>query len=145
MVLKLYNYNLDVISKCHKEHVIADVLSCPHLLLTEPLLNGDLLEVMTVQVLSSHHTHELLWRGMSHVKSSLMLFCMVGQTPKGNCPMQYALHPFFSMCKELTVQDGLLLHGQGLIIPSVLQKFFVIQLHQGHRSITIIQVCCKIC
>jgi len=39
------------------------------------------------------------------------------------------------MKEELTVEDGLLLRGQRLIIPAALQTFYVGQLHQGHPGI----------
>ncbi|KAL1281249.1 hypothetical protein QQF64_000052 [Cirrhinus molitorella] len=59
MMLKLQHYILDVIYKRGKELFVTDALSRAYLPSTEPPLSDDLLEVMTLQVLSLRRAEEL--------------------------------------------------------------------------------------
>ena len=43
-----------------------------------------------------------------------------------------ALRPYHGQCDSLTVEDGLILCGEGIIIPPVERKKVLEQIHQGH-------------
>lgn len=114
---------------------MADALSRAHLPESEPPLTDDLLEVMTVQVLSSRRTDELRNAVKSDITCQQLSEVIVHGWPSTSKELPQQLRPFFSMKEELTLEDGLLLRGQRLMIPAALQKFYVGQLHQGHPGI----------
>ena len=48
------------------------------------------------------------------------------------CP----LHPYWQHCETLTVEDGLVLHGEALIVPHSERERVLHQLHQFYQRIT---------
>lgn len=135
MMLKLQRYDLDVMYKRGKELFVADALSRAHLPESEPPLMDDLLEVMTVQVLSSRRTDELRDAARTDITCQQLSEVIGRGWPSRSKELPQQLRPFFCMKEELTLADGLLLPGQRLIIPAALQKYYVGQLHQGHPGI----------
>ncbi len=135
MIMKLHHYHLDVIFKRGKELFVADALSRAYLSSFDPQLTDDLLKVMTVQVLSSHRIDELRAAVQKDVTCQQLSDMIRNGWPATSKELPYSLPPFFSMRDELTIQDDLLLRGERFIIPPVLQKLYVGQLHQGHPDI----------
>ena len=135
MMLKLQRYDLDVMYKRGKELFVADALSRAHLPESDPPLTDDLLEVMTVQVLSCRRTDELRDAVKNDITCQQLSEVIVRGWPSTYKELPQLLRPFFSMKEELTLEDGLLLRGQRLVIPAALQKFYAGQLHQGHPGI----------
>ncbi len=135
MMMKLHRYHLDVIFKRGKELFVADALSRAHLSTSDPQLTDDLLEVMTVQVLSSHRIDEIRAAVQKDVTCQQLADMIRNGWPATSKDLPYSLRPFFSMRDELTIQDDLLLRGERFIVPPVLQKCYVSQLHQGHPGI----------
>ena len=43
-----------------------------------------------------------------------------------------ALRPYYGQCDSLTVEDGLILHGEAIIVPPGERKKVLEQIHQGH-------------
>ncbi len=130
MMTKLHRYHLDVIFKRGKELFVADALSRAHLSTSDPQLTDDLLEVMTVQVLSSRRIDEIRAAVQKDVTCQ-----QLADMIRNGWPATSKEPPFFSMRDELTIQDYLLLRGERFIIPPVLHTFYVGQLHQGHPGI----------
>lgn len=108
MMMKLHYYHLDVIFKCGKELFLADVLSRAHLSTSDPQLTDDLVEVMTVQVLSSCHIDELRAAVQKDVTCQQLSDMIRNGWPATLKEIPYSLRPFFSMRDELTIQDDLL-------------------------------------
>lgn len=106
-----------------------------HTYLSQPPLTDVLLEVMTVQVLSPRCTDELRDAVKSDIPCQQLCEVIVRGWPSTSKELPQLLQPFFSMKQELTLEDGLLLRGQRLVIPAALQKFYTSQLHQGHPGI----------
>ena len=48
------------------------------------------------------------------------------------CP----LHPYWQHCETLTIEDGLLLHGEAIIVPPLERERIIHQLHQFYQGIT---------
>ena len=48
----------------------------------------------------------------------------------------FPLHPYWQHCETLTMEDGLVLHGEALIIPLSERERILQQLHQFHQGTT---------
>ena len=48
----------------------------------------------------------------------------------------HPLHPYWQHCESLTVENGLVFHGEALIIPQSEREKFLGTLHQSHQGIT---------
>ena len=60
--------------------------------------------------------------------------CQDGWPSKPDIPQ--ALRPFYSVAGELSTQDGLLMRGSRIVIPTVMRKEVLVQLHAGHQGIS---------
>ncbi len=139
MMLKLQRYSLNVIYKRGKELFVADALSRAHLSSTEPPLTDDLLEVMTLKVLSSQRTEELRSVIKSDPTCQRLVDMIMHGWPSSFKELSHDVRPFFAMREEFVVENGLIFRGQRLLIPSLLQSYYVTQLHQGHPGLAATQ------
>ncbi len=139
MMLKLQRYSLNVIHKRGKERFVADALSHAHLSSTEPPLTDDLLEVMTLQVLSLQQTEELRSVIKSDPACQRLVDMIMHGWPSSFKELSHDIRPFFAMREEFVVENVLIFRGQGLLIPSSLQSYYVNQLHQGHPGLVATQ------
>ena len=48
----------------------------------------------------------------------------------------HPLHPYWKQCETLTIEDGLVLHGEALVVPPSERERVLQQLHQFHQGIT---------
>ena len=46
------------------------------------------------------------------------------------------LHPYWTFCKELTIEDGLILKGTQIIIPAKKHEAILRQIHDSHLGLT---------
>lgn len=133
MMLKLQRYN--VIYKRGKELYLADVLSRAHLPSTDWDETSEDYDVMTVEVLSSRRIEELRQETQAdHLCRRLSEVVAVGW-PDSSKKLPHDLRQFYAIRDELTVDNGLLLHGQHCVIPHSLQHYYIRQLHQGHPGL----------
>ena len=68
------------------------------------------------------------------VCQKLVHYCKHGWPYQHNIPGP--VRPYLSVASELTVQDGLLLKGARIVIPSTLRLSILDRLHSGHQGIT---------
>ncbi len=122
MMLKLQRYNLNVIYKRGKELFVADALSRAHLSSTEPPHTDDLLEVMTLQVLSSQRTEELRSVIKSDTTCQRLVDMIMHGWPISFRELSHDVRPFFAMREEFVVENGLIFRGQRLLIPIIVTK-----------------------
>ena len=45
------------------------------------------------------------------------------------------LHPYWTFHEELTIEDGLILKGNRIVVPNKQQKTILNQIHQGHLGL----------
>ena len=76
------------------------------------------------------------WKRYTHARMGTM-------TVKGSLPTArrggqatQALKPFHSVAGELSTQDGLLMRGSRIVIPTEMRKEVLVQLHAGHQGIS---------
>ena len=68
-----------------------------------------------------------------NICSQIMDFCEFGWPEKNN--LSTPAKQYFPYKAELTVQNGLLLKGQRLVIPTSMQKCMLGKIHEGHQGI----------
>ncbi len=122
-----------------KELFVADALSRAHLSSTEPPLTDDLLEVMTLKVLSSQRTEELRSVIKSDPTCQRLVDMIMHGWPSSFKELSHDVRPFFAMREEFGCENGLIFRGQRLLIPSLLQSYYVTQLHHGHPGLAATQ------
>ncbi len=124
MMLKLQCYNLNVIYKRGKELYLADALSRTHLPSTDWDESSEDYDVMTVEVLSSRRIEELRQETQAdHLCRCSSEVVAVGW-PDSSKKLPDDLRQFYAIRDELTVDNGLLLHGQRFVIPHSLQHLY---------------------
>ena len=64
----------------------------------------------------------------------VIAYCQEGWPSKPDIPQ--ALKPFHSVAGELCMQDGLLMRGSRIVIPTEMRKEVLVQLHAGHQGIS---------
>ena len=47
------------------------------------------------------------------------------------------LRPYYGQWDSLTIEDGLILHGEAIIVPPEERRKVLEQIHQGHRNIKV--------
>ena len=53
------------------------------------------------------------------------------------------LHPYWTFHKELTIEDGLILKGTRIVIPTKKRKAILKQIHDNHLGLTKCKLCAK--
>ena len=97
-----------------------------------------------ILALTSHWTlpfimHTCPQTGRKHFNKPLqvILRCMLLPTSSHDIKeVPHPLHPYWQHCETLTVEDGLVLHGEALIVPPSERERILNQLHQFHQGIT---------
>ena len=68
---------------------------------------------------------------------------MVGQTAPNNCPKN--LRGFWSCKDELSVEDGLVLKGERVLIPTTMRSYILRNIHAGHQGMEQSKLRAKTC
>lgn len=68
------------------------------------------------------------------VCEQVMKYCTYGWPDKNH--VNDAIKPYWQHVGDLTIQDGLLLHGKRLVIPSSMRLDILSKIHSGHLGIT---------
>lgn len=135
MMFKLQRYNLNVVYKRGKELYLADTLSRAHLLSTDWAESTEDYDVMTVEALSSRRTEELRQETQADYLCRRLSEVVAVGWPDSSKKLPHVLRQFYAIRDELTVDNGLMLHGQRFVIFHSLQHYYVRQLHQGHPGL----------
>ena len=53
------------------------------------------------------------------------------------------IHPYWTFCKELTIEDGLILKGTRIVIPNKKHEAILKQIHDSHLGLTKCKLCAK--
>lgn len=60
---------------------------------------------------------------------------VAGDWPLSMAAISAALHPYFKLCHEVSVQDNFLFRGFCLVVPVVLRHTIVTLAHEGHQGV----------
>ena len=133
MLLHLQNYEVKITYRPGKEMLVADTLSQ---YVPMPALDIAL-------DLAIHHVHITLEKKMAFqqsIKEDLLL-CSLAETiitgwPEDIKDLPNALQPYHAHWDILTVEDGLILQGESLIIPHLEREKVLKSIHEGHMGIS---------
>ena len=134
MLLRLQRYDYQICYRPGKEMVLADSLSrLPKESKQDPGINLDV-KVHFIQF-SNARLQEL--REATTTDEDLIL--LTKYILEGFPERQNSIHPstrkYWSFCDELSIEQGIILKGEQIMIPKSLQKTYLTQIHEGHQGI----------
>ena len=134
MMLQLQRYNINIVYKRGKELYIADTLSRAYLPETEDTKEDgyDVVEILPVSETRADRLRQIT--AQDPKCQEILQYILQGWPESGKQVSQH-IKPFYAFRDELTLQDGLIMKGQRIVIPHSLQKEYLEVLHQGHPGI----------
>ena len=133
LLLKLQNYNFNLIYKKGKDLHVADALSRAFLPYT-PTSDNDMLdyEVLSVLPVSSEKMEELRKAtAEDECLQKIHKYALIGW-PVRDGGVSPEIRPYFSFRDELIPEDGVILKGDKIVVPTSLQQDYAQQVHRGH-------------
>ena len=133
MLLRLQNYDLKIKYKPGKQMILADALSryAPQVGPEVPL---------DIAIHHIHITPEKKLEFQQTIQDDPLLQSLaetiVAGWPENASDVPNALRPYHNHRDELTVEDGLILKGEALVIPPVEREKILHKIHEGHQGIT---------
>ena len=133
MLLRLQNYDVKITYRPGREMLVADTLS-RYVPMPAPDIALDL---------AIHHVHITPEKKIAFQQSikedpllrSLAETIIIGW-PEDIKDLPNALRPYHAYRDILTVEDGLILHGEALIIPPLEREKVLKSIHEGHMGIS---------
>ena len=134
MLLQLQPYNFDLKYRPGKEVVIADTLSClsPHDQEPIPELEVRIHHMMTV---NPPRMEELQMATEEDEELQLLKRQIISGWPAYFKEIATPIKAYWSMRDDLYIQDGLVMMGQRIIIPSTKRNMILEKIHTGHLGI----------
>ena len=134
MLLRLQRYDYSIRYRPAKEMVLADGLSRIPTSVDSPEIQ------LNVKVCFVQFSDRKLDEIKTATKEDPILYRLMEYVYQGFPQKQRDLHaelkPYWSFRDELSVENGLLLKGEQIIIPSSLQQEYLQAIHSGHQGIT---------
>lgn len=133
MLLKVQPYALDIKYKPGKELHIADALSRDYL----PDTSGSCEEEFEVHLLESGHVGEFTYPDLvKYTKEELtpLYNVILHGWPENKKQLPENVKDYWSFRDELSIQDGLILKSERIVIPATMQKLILERLHLGHSG-----------
>ena len=137
--LRMMQYNFTISHVPGKDLIITDTLSRAPITAaceSDQLLQKEAECFVDVVVESLPVTERQLQRIKLHQEEDEMCrlivsYCQLEWPEKHKCPA--AVHPYYSVASEISVQQGLLMRGGRIIIPPSLRQEILGKIHAGHR------------
>jgi transposase InsO family protein len=144
MLLRLQPYNMEIRYKPGKQMVLADALSRLNPL-EKKEVSGMHVTIHSIVPVSPTKLEEI--RAETAKDSTLQV--LKGQItsgwPESIKKVQEAIKPYWSIRQDISVQDGIMMMGQRIIIPKTLQDSVLGKIHEGHLGIEKCQLRAKSC
>ena len=140
--LRMMRYYFTISHVPGKDLIIADTLSRAPITAaceSDQLLQKEAECFVDVVVESLPVTERQLQRIKLHQEEDetcrmIVSYCQSEWPEKHKCPA--AVHPYYSVASEISVQQGLLMRGGRIIIPPSLRQEILGKIHAGHQGIT---------
>ena len=132
MILKTQEYDFQIIYKSGKDIPLADALS-------RAPLSEKCEEVFSVNnlcdtSLKPHRLNEIRQATQEDQILQLLKETIMKGWPTHKAQLPVSLTQYFNYRDELTVQDGIILRGERIVIPSSLRHEMKIKVHAGHSG-----------
>ena len=134
MLLRAQEYNPEVTYKPGKDIPIADALS------RAPVNSSKSEEIISVNNLSftsfkASRLYEIRMKTQSDDTLKLLKQTIIEGWPQNKASLPLSLTPYFNYCDELSVQDGIVLRGERVVIPTSMHHEMKMKVHAGHTGI----------
>jgi transposase InsO family protein len=132
MILKLQRYDITLIYKKGTELLLADTLSRAY---SPEIPEEDAVEeydVMTVWPLSARRTEELRLATASDSHMQKLARLIKYGWPPHRKSIEPEMWPYSTFREELTVDDGIIMKGEKVVVPQALRAEYTTQVHKGH-------------
>jgi hypothetical protein len=133
MLLKLQKYNFTLVYKQGKELFIADTLSRAP---TQENSNENYeFEVMTILPISDTRLNQLITATAADQELQKLADTVQHGWPLRACKAPPEIRQYFPFKDELSIEHGLLMKGQKVIVPKSLHATYAKLLHEGHPGV----------
>ena len=134
MLLRAQEYNFEVTYKSGKDNPIADALS------RAPVNSSKSEEIISVNNLSftsfkASRLDEIRMKTQSDDTLKLLKQTIIKGWPQNKASLPLSLTPYFNYRDELSVQDGIVLRGERVVIPTSMRHEMKMKVHAGHTGI----------
>lgn len=134
MLLRLQRYDYSIQYRPGKDMVLADSLSRLKLSTEHDEINLDL-QVCFVQF-SQQKLQEIKTATREDQELQQLLSLIISGFPERCKKLHRDIRPYWCFRDELSVEDGIILKGEQLIIPHKLRKAYLQAIHEGHLGVT---------
>ena len=143
MLLRLQKYDYDIVYKPGKEMILPDSLSrLPKQTKDQEI---DLKLAVCFVQFSTQKLNELREATVRDEQlNSLMNYIVKGFPEKGR-DLPFAIRNYWSMRDQLSIEDGVILKGNQVVIPEKLRRYYLDKIHESHQGITRTQQRAKSC
>ena len=143
MLLRLQKYDYDIVYKPGKEMILPDSLSrLPKQTKDQEI---DLKLAVCFVQFSTQKLNELREATVRDEQlNSLMNYIVKGFPEKGR-DLPFAIRNYWSMRDQLSIEDGVILKGNQVVIPEKLRRYYLDKIHESHQGITRAQQRAKSC
>ena len=131
MLLRLMQYDVEIVYKCGKQMYLADMLSRSYLPVTQ---RDQFAQVNTVAHLriSQERLEEIKKATQADPTLQILKSVILHGWPQSKQDVPPQITPYFSCRDELAVYDGLIFKGERVVIPASLRKSIKEKLHSSH-------------
>ena len=134
MLLRLQSYDYSIKYRPGKEMTLADSLSRIPNNASSDEINLDL-KVCFIQFANSR-LQEIRMETKNDSTLRRLMTHIVNGFPTSIQELHQEVRPYWSFGDELSIEDGILLKGSRVVIPSSLQESYLDKIHEGHQGIT---------
>ena len=140
MLLSLQKYDIDLVYLAKKENILADTLSHAHL---EETTDDIPEEELTAQVHMVYENAPAAKSRLEEIKEETakdpglkkVMKCIIEGWPNSKDNIPNETKSYWSFREELSIINGIVFKGERLVIPEVMRKKVLKQLHQFHMGI----------
>ena len=143
MLLRLQRYDYQLEYRPGKDMTLPDSLSRHPINQAHPHVDLDV-QVCFVQFSQSRLSELREATATDQALSELMRYTVSG-FPERIRDLPRTLHQYWSYRDEISAENGILLKGERVIIPSSLRSYYLGKVHEGHQGITKSQQRAKMC
>ena len=133
MLLRLQGYDCTIVYRPGKEMLLADTLSR-----YAPLSSNEIELDVTIRHVRIEDTRKASLQELTRTDPLLKSLAetIINGWPEDPKDIPEALRPYWNHRDTMTVEDGIILCGEAILVPSAERGEILQQIHEGHQGIT---------
>ncbi len=132
MLLRLQQYDIDIVYKKGKDLIVADALSRAYL--EDTSSEEEEFEVLTVLPMTDQRVEQLMHANATDPVAQQIQSYIRHGWPEYKRDVQADITPYYAFREELAVYSGIIYKGEKIVVPAVLKSEYLEQIHKGHSS-----------